>query len=219
MADEILKYENLVLSYASKFRYYYDMEDLKQVGMIGLKKAYEKYIPNSQTTFSTYAFLWIKGEILKYIQEDKTIKVSRDLVKLSQSIEEMRNVLRHKLMREPSLEEIALFSEIDISLIEEAELSKEFVRSLDYTLNEDDEGKELNMYDMVSYQEKGYDSEVLDLRDAIERLDENEQKIVQFRYFDDMTQSETARRLGVNQVKISRAEPKILQKLKKDLVA
>lgn len=218
MTENILEYENLVLSYANKFRYYYDIEDLKQVGMIGLMKALENYKAGSNTKFTTYAYLWIKGEILKYIREDKNIKVNRDLINLSKSIEDVKNVLRHKLLREPTLEEVSLFSEVDISIIQEVEMAKEFVLSLDYALN-DDEGKELNLYDTVSYQERGYDSEILDLREAIGQLDPTEQKIIQYRYFDDMTQSETSKILGINQVKVSRDEAKILKKLKNELVA
>ena len=217
MTGNILEYENLVLSYANKFRYYYDIEDLKQVGMIGLMKALENYKPGSNTKFTTYAYLWIKGEILKYIREDKNIKVNRELVTLSKSIEEVKNVLRHQLLREPTLEEVSLFSEIDISLIQEAEMAKDFVLSLDYALS-DDEGKELNLYDTVSYQERGYDSEILDLKEAILQLEPTEQKIIQYRYFDDMTQSETSKILGINQVKVSRDEAKILRKLKSELV-
>ena len=97
-------------------------------------------------------------------------------------------------------------------------MAKEFVLSLDYALS-DDEGKELNLYDTVSYQERGYDSEILDLKEAILQLEPTEQKIIQYRYFDDMTQSETSKILGINQVKVSRDEAKILKKLKSELVA
>ena len=213
MTDNILKYENLVLSYANKFRYYYDIEDLKQVGMIGLMKAIEKYKPSSNTKFTSYAYLWIKGEILKYIREDKNIKDNKEMVRLASLIEEVKNTLRHKLLREPTLEEVSLFSEIDMSLIQEVEMSKEFVYSLDYIINSDDDGKELNLYDTVSYCEQGYNSEVLDLKDAIDRLDPVEQELIKYRYFNDMTQSEASKILGVTQVKVSRDEAKILKKL------
>lgn len=213
MTSDILQYENLVLSYANKFRYYYDIEDLKQVGMIGLMKAIENYKCDSKTKFTTYAYLWIKGEILKFISDDKNIKINRDLVKLSKVIENVRNTLRHKLLREPTLEEISLFSELDISLIQDVEMSKEFVLSLDYIVNSDDDGKEINLYDTVSYYEQGYDSEILDLKDALDKLDPIEQELIKYRYFDDMTQSEASKKLGVTQVKVSRDEAKILKKL------
>ena len=213
MSDSILKYENLVLSYANKFRYYYDIEDLKQVGMVGLMKAIENYKPGSNTKFTTYAYLWIKGEILKYIREDKNIKVNRDMIKLSKVIEDVKNTLRHKLLREPTLEEISLFSEIDISVIQEVEMSKEFVLSLDYIVNSDEDGKELNLYDTVSYYENGYDAEILDLKNALNQLNPGEQQLIKYRYCDDMTQSEASKLRGVTQVKVSREEEKILKKL------
>ena len=215
MVDNILDYENLVLSYANKFRNYYDVEDLKQVGMIGLMKACKSYKSDSNTKFTTYAYLWIKGEILKYIREDRNIRFNRNLIQVSQKIEEVKNILRHKLLRKPTLEEISLFSEIDYSLIEEAEQAREFVYSLDYIVNNDDDGKDLNLYDTVSYCEQGYDSEILDLKMAFGKLNPEEKKIIQYRYFDDLTQSEISKKMGVTQVKVSREETKILQKLNK----
>lgn len=213
MLDNILEYENLVLSYANKFRNYYDIDDLKQVGMIGLMKACENYKSDSNTKFTTYAYLWIKGEILKYIREDKNIKLNRNLIQLSQKIEEVKNILRHKLLREPTLEEVSLFSEIDYSLIEEAEHARDFVYSLDYIVNSDDDSKELSLYDTVSYQEQGYESDILDLKMAISKLNPDEKKIIKYRYYDDLTQSEISKKMGVTQVKVSREETKILEKL------
>lgn len=215
--EELLKYENLILAYANKFHYYYDIEDLKQVGMIGLKKAYDNYKENSNTKFSSYAYLWIKGEILKYIREDRNIKTNRNLLKIAKIIEDVSNTLRHKLLREPTLEEISLFSEIDISLIQEALMSKQFVLSFDYIVNSDDGDKDVNLYDAIPYQEKGFNEDVLDLKEALTRLPEEEQRLIKYRYFEDMTQSETSKMMGLSQVKVSREESKILQKLRKEV--
>ena len=215
--EELLKYENLILAYANKFRYYYDIEDLKQVGMIGLKKAYDNYKENSSTKFSSYAYLWIKGEILKYIREDRNIKANRNLLKIAKIVEDVSNTLRHKLLREPTLEEISLFSEIDISLIQEALMSKQFVLSFDYIVNSDDGDKDVNLYDAIPYQEKGYNEDILDLKEALTKLPEEEQRLIKYRYFEDMTQSETSKMMGLSQVKVSREESKILQKLKKEV--
>lgn len=215
--EELLKYENLILAYANKFHYYYDIEDLKQVGMIGLKKAYDNYKDNSNTKFSSYAYLWIKGEILKYIREDRNIKTNRNLLKIAKIVEDVSNTLRHKLLREPTLEEISLFSEIDISLIQEALMSKQFVLSFDYIVNSDDGDKDVNLYDAIPYQEKGFNEDVLDLKEALTRLPEEEQRLIKYRYFEDMTQSETSKMMGLSQVKVSREESKILQKLRKEV--
>ena len=214
MAIDLQEYEGRKVAYASKFRYYYDMDDLIQVGRIGLLNALDHYDPSQNTKFSSYAFLYIKGEILKYVRENKNIKISKELSSLVKPIERAREILRQRLQKEPTIDEVSHFLEIDRSVIEEVMLSQEFVRSLDYALNEDDEGKEMNLYHTLAYEEVGYDADVLDLKQAVEDLDEEERKLISCRYFEDMTQSETSKVLGVNQVKVSREETKILKKLR-----
>ena len=214
MAIDLQEYEGRIVAYASKFRYYYDMDDLIQVGRIGLLNALDHYDPSQNTKFSSDAFLYIKGEILKYVRENKNIKISKELSSLVKPIERAREILRQRLQKEPTIDEVSHFLEIDRSVIEEVMLSQEFVRSLDYALNEDDEGKEMNLYHTLAYEEVGYDADVLDLKQAVEDLDEEERKLISCRYFEDMTQSETSKVLGVNQVKVSREETKILKKLR-----
>ena len=214
MAIDLQEYEGRILAYASKFRYYYDMDDLIQVGRIGLLNALDHYDPSQNTKFSSYAFLYIKGEILKYVRENKNIKISKELSSLVKPIERAKEVLRQRLQKEPTIEEVSHFLEIDRSVIEEVIMSQEFVRSLDYVLNEDDEGKEMNLYHTLAYEEAGYVANVLDLKQAVADLEEEEKKLITCRYFEDMTQSETSKILGVNQVKVSREETKILKKLR-----
>ena len=110
-----------------------------------------------------------------------------------------------------------MFSEIDISLIQEALMSKQFVLSFDYIVNSDDGDKDVNLYDAIPYQEKGFNEDVLDLKEALTRLPEEEQRLIKYRYFEDMTQSETSKMMGLSQVKVSREESKILQKLRKEV--
>jgi len=217
--DHILKYEKLVSKIAGKYSNYSSFEDLKQVGMIGLLKAVEKYEVNSNTKFSTYAYMWIRGEILEYLRNDKNIKVSKELVSLSREVDICSDMLRQKLNREPSISEIAFCLEKDESIIVDAIFSREFVLSSDYSINEDDEGKNVNLYDTIPYYESGYDADILDLHFALDQLSEEERKIINMRYYEDMTQSEISRELGTNQVNVSRYESKILQKLKKNIAA
>lgn len=214
MAIDLQEYEGRIVAYASKFRYYYDMDDLIQVGRIGLLNALDHYDSSQNTKFSSYAFLYIKGEILKYVRENKNIKISKELSSLVKPIERAKEILRQRLQKEPTIDEVSHFLELDRSVIEEVMLSQEFVRSLDYALNEDDEGKEMNLYHTLSYEEVGYNADVLDLKQAVEDLGEEERRLISCRYFEDMTQSETSKVLGVNQVKVSREEAKILKKLR-----
>lgn len=217
--EHILKYEKLVNKIASKYSGYSSFEDLRQVGMIGLLKAVEKYKEDSDTKFSTYAYMWIRGEILEFLRNDKNIKISKELVSLSREVDLCSDMLRQKLNREPSISEIAFCLEKDEESIVDAIMSREFVLSSDYVINEDDEGKNVNLYDTVPYYESGYEADILDLHLALEGLSEDERKIIHMRYYQDMTQSEVSKELGTNQVSISRSENKILQKLMKNIAA
>ena len=209
----ILENQGLIYSICNRYPYE-EKEDLYQVGITGLLKAYHNFDARFETKFTTYAYPYILGEIRKYVRENKNIKISKELSSLVKPIEQAREILRQRLQKEPTIDEVSHFLEIDRSVIEEVMLSQEFVRSLDYALNEDDEGKEMNLYHTLAYEEVGYDADVLDLKQAVEDLDEEERKLISCRYFEDMTQSETSKVLGVNQVKVSREETKILKKLR-----
>lgn len=217
--EHILKYEKLVSKIASKYSSYSSFEDLKQVGMVGLLKAVDNYKENNNTKFSTYAYMWIKGEILEYLRNDKNIKVSRELITLSREVDICTDMLRQKFNREPSISEIAFCLEKDEAIIVDAIVSREFVLSSDYAINDDEEGKNVNLYDTVPYYEIGYEADILDLHFALDQLPEEERKIINLRYFEDKTQSEVSRELGTNQVNVSRSESKILQKLRENIAA
>lgn len=215
--ENILEYEKLVNKIAHKYSNFSNFEDLHQQGMIGLIKAVNNYKPNKDTKFSTYAYLWIKGEILEYLRCDKNIKISKEMLSLSKEITIAQEVLRNNLGKEPSTSDLAIFLEKEEQEIEEAIISKEIVLSCDYTLNNEDENKNVNLYDTIPYYEKKYDPEYLDLYNEIAKLPKEEQDIIMMHYFLDMTQSEISKKMGTNQVSISRKEEKILTKLNKSL--
>ena len=181
MTDSILNYEKLVYGIVSKYSYNKnDLEDLYQVGMIALQKALENYKEGYNSKFSTYAHFYIKGEVLKYIRENRLIKINKDYMKLNNLINKTKEVLTQKNMKEPSLEEIASFLEISVEKVIEANMANEYVKSLDYELN--DEGRELDLYDSVGYIETGYDDNIIDLRNELEKLDDSEKKLITLRY-------------------------------------
>lgn len=210
-------YAKMIYSIARKYSFGNDFEDLCQVGQIGLIKAYENFNQEYGSKFSSYAYTYIKGEILKYIRENKVIKISKDLITLNKSISNAREVLTQKMMRTPTDSELALFLEIPEEKITEASMATEYVKSLDYELNED--GKELTMYDSIRYEEKGYDDNILDLKEELLNLSEEERKLIIARYYEDKSQQETSEILGISQVQVSRHETKILTKLKTKLAS
>ena len=121
-------------------------------------------------------------------------------------------------MRDATIEELALFLDKDCREIEDAINSSLSVKSLDYELNMEDEGKDVNLYDYEQYIEKGYDEDILTLREEVRKLDPRERKIILSRYYQDKSQSEVSKEMGISQVKVSRTESKILAKIKTNMV-
>ena len=211
--DPILEYDKLIYDVIKRYCYNKnDIEDLYHEGIIALKKAAKNYKTNSNSSFSTYAYFYIKGEILKYIRENKVIKVSKDLIKLNSLINRTRDALEQKYKRAVSIEEIAMFLELPIEKVNDTIMANEYVKSLEYELN--DEGNELNLYDSIGYIEKGYNEDYIDLRTEVNKLNDFEKRLIDLRYYQDKTQQETSKELGISQVQVSRKEDKILTKLR-----
>lgn len=217
--DVIMEYEWIIHTIMKRFSSYTtsSKEDLYQVGILALLKAYQNFDPNYGVKFSSYAYPYVLGEISKYVKDDRSIHVSHDVLRLNASLEHAKDILTQKLMRAPTLEELSLFLDIDQEKIVQAKLSTLYVKSLDYTLNEEEDS--MNLYHSIKKEEVSYDPDILDLKDALVKLGDDERKLIYSRYYQDMTQSETSAILGMSQVQVSRKEAKILQKLKQDLVS
>lgn len=190
----------------------YDKEDLYQVGVIGVINAYNNYKKDHNTKFSTYAYTYIYGELYTYINNLKGLKVARENYSLYRKINDARNILSQKLMKEPSIYELSSFLELDYKLIENIISSMQSVDSLERTIISDD--KDLSLLDVVSDKKDYYNIDYLMLNDEINNLPEPWKEVIKLRYFEDKTQSEVAKMLGMNQVEISRGETKILKKIK-----
>ena len=210
--DNILEYENLIYKMISQYKSF-DKEDLYQVAMIGLMKAKKNYKESENTKFSTYAYYYILGEINNYITASNPVKVSRDLLRLNKSLEQAKEVMRQRLKREPTTEELSIFLEEPLEKIEEASLATRQVESLDYAYEEEN----MDLYNSIGTEERGMNDEILDLKNAISSLPQEEQQLIIARYFNDLTQQETSKTLGMSQVQVSRKETKILEKLKTTL--
>lgn len=210
--DNILEYENLIYKMISQYKSF-DKEDLYQVAIMGLMKAQKNYKQEENTKFSTYAYYYILGEINNYITASNPVKVSRDLLRLNKSLEQAKDVMRQRLKREPTTEELSIFLEEPLEKIEEATLATRQVESLDYAYEEEN----MDLYNSIGTEELGMNDEILDLKNAISSLPQEEQQLIIARYFNDLTQQETSETLGMSQVQVSRKETKILEKLKTTL--
>ena len=213
------KYEEVITSTSgmiymiiNKYFKGYDREDLYQVGVIGVIKAYDNYKKDHNTKFSTYAYTYIYGEIYTYINNLRGIKLARENYSLYKKINEAQNVLRQKLMKEPSIYELSAFLELDYRLVENIITSMQSIDSLERVITNSD--KDLLLSDTVSDNKDYYNIDLLLLNEEINNLPEPWKEVIKLRYFEDKTQSEVAKMLGMNQVEISRGESKVLKKIR-----
>jgi len=168
-------------------------------------------IEDKGAKFSTYAYYYVLGEVTKYIREDRTVKIGRDFIKLNKSIEKARDVLRQRLLREPTDLEVSLFLDIDEDKIAMAKNATMYIKSLDEIV---DDSEKVDYYNSVKVYDKEIDSAVMDLNHELSLLDSEERKIIFDRYYNGYTQTEISKDLGISQVQVSRKETKILEKLK-----
>lgn len=210
--DNLLEYENLVYSIINKYSNYFDRDDLYQVGMMGLIDAYKHFDEEFGVNFSSYAYYYIVGEVTKFVRENRSVKVSKEMIKLGNSIEKTKDVMRQRLGREPTDTEVALFLEIDEEKIIDVNNAMKEVQSLDFAYDED-----VTLYNSVMRFDNETKAEVLDLRREIDKLESDEKQLIMTRYYQDMTQSEASKYLGMSQVQVSRKEGKVLEKLRQRL--
>ena len=211
----ILNNEKLIYSICNYFKNYNSKEDLYQAGCLGIISAYKKYNPNMNCKFTTYAYPYILGEMRKLVREDKGMKISREITKLNLKIEKAYILLTQKLMKEPSIEEIANYLEIPEYYVSEAILSLNKIKSIDEPVNS--EGRELTLQEVIG-KSNNIDDLIL-LRESLNNLTEEEKILINNRYVNDYTQSETSKIIGMSQVQVSRKEHKVLEKLKQKMVA
>ena len=209
--DIIMNNEWLINSIISKYTNYYDKDDLYQVAVLGIIKATRNFKDDFKTKFSTYAYTYVLGEVLKYINNSYSFKVNREILTLNKKINEARAILSQKNMREASNKEVAMFLEIEENIIFEVENNIRSIDSLNREIEED--GKKLFLEDTISDQKDNFNIDNILLYDMIKNLSKEEQNLVYQRYFEDRTQSEIAKNLGINQVQVSRNEKKILKKM------
>lgn len=216
LTNIILENKNLIYKIASFFTGYNNKEDLFQVGCVGLIKAYKRYDVNFNTKFSTYAYPFILGEINSYVKKDKGISISRDINRINSMIEKASILLTQKLMREPSVEELANYLEIDCCLVVDALISRYPMLSVDSVIS--NEGKEITLLDTIPDVDTMDINTLIALKDELSKLTPLERNIITSRYVNDMTQSDVANNIGMSQVQISRKEQKVLKKLRDGLM-
>ena len=191
--------QNLIYSVIHRFRSR-DVEDLFQAGCVGLIKAYNNFDNTMNVKFTSYAYNYIVGEIYQYIINNRNIRMSPSNIKLATSINKASEYLTGHLNRKPTQEELCSFLEIEPYKYEE-------INNLMMVENID------NLYNLTDSKTLTKD-DLIDLKNALNNLDEDEKRLIRARYFNNYTQQELAKIYNTNQVRISREEKKILSKLK-----
>lgn len=192
-----------------------DISDLIECGNIGLVKAMKTFDFSHGCAFSTYAVPLIFGEIRRFLRDDGIIKVSREERRLS-ALLNLERERRLSVGESSDIESVAKAVGISPQDAASALFAMSPVRSLDECVFDDDDGATLACI-VADEDEERRSFDRLVLRDAIEKLPEPQRKLIVLRYFRDLSQQETARILGVTQVKVSREEKKIISKLREAL--
>ncbi|HIE13594.1 MAG TPA: RNA polymerase sporulation sigma factor SigG [Desulfotomaculum sp.] len=192
------------------------VDDLFQVGCIGLIKAIDNFDLSQNVKFSTYAVPMIIGEIRRYLRDNNSIRVSRSLRDVAYKALQVRDALASKNAREPSVNEIA--AELKVPH-EEVVLALDAIQepvSLFEPIYQDG-GDPIFVMDQIG-DEKNQDAnwlEVIAIRDALRRLSEREKLIISMRFFEGKTQMEVAEEIGISQAQVSRLEKAALTHMRK----
>lgn len=220
-ARNILVESNMGLVYTIARRFCgrgLEMEDLIQIGSIGLLKAIDKFDTRFDVRFSTYAVPMITGEIKRFLRDDGMIKVSRSLKETAAKACMARERLEKHYGREPTLEEISEEIGADREEIVMAMESATEVESLQKTIYQGD-GNAISLMDRLE-EERDAGEELLNhmlLNSLLGTLEEREREFLRLRYFEELTQVQVAERMDMTQVQVSRMEKRILNRLRERL--
>ena len=215
LSNFIVDNQNYIYAIVNKYKNYAEVEDLYQVAIMGIIKASRKFNADYNVKFTTYAYTYIIGEINLFLNKNRHIKISKEYLAIYKQIIKAKNILTQKLMKEPTTFELAIFLEIDEKVINNVIQMVSSVDSLDRTIKSD--GKDLSLYDTIDVASVDNEINYFALKDEINKLDEQSKTLIEERYFQHKTQSETAAILGINQVQVSRNEQKVLKLLKNNL--
>ena len=209
----------LVLSVVQRFAQRGEnLDDLFQVGCIGLIKAIDNFDPAQPVRFSTYGVPMIVGEIRRYLRDNSALRVSRSMRDTAYKVLRAREALMAENQREPTVEQLAQYLGIP---------REEVVFAMDaisdpvslYEPLYADSGDPVCVMDQVK-DEKGTDDSWLDriaLKDAIARLDPRQQSILALRFCQGKTQMEVSSEIGISQAQVSRLEKTALGSIRKNM--
>ena len=204
----------LVLSVIRRFSNHNEnMDDLFQIGCIGLIKSVDNFDIQYDVKFSTYAVPMIAGEIKRFLRDDGLIKVSRALKELAYKAYQENERIKNELGRDATISELASKLEVSEEEISMAIDSSMEVESLHQTIYQND-GNEIYLMDKLK-NEEGCEEEAINkvmISQILNEMTDNERRLIKMRYFSNMSQKDVGEQLGISQVQVSRLEKRILTK-------
>lgn len=191
-----------------------NLDDLFQVGTIGLMKAIDNFDITQNVRFSTYAVPMIVGEVRRYLRDNNALRVSRSMRDTAYHAMQVKEQLQAKLNRDPTVEEIA--EALDIPVSEVVVALEAIVEPVSlYEPVYSDGGDTIYVMDQVGSMDS--DSDWLDeitIKETIRNLSPREKKILALRFMDGKTQTEVATEIGISQAQVSRLEKGAIRKIK-----
>ena len=187
----------------------YELEDLFQIGSIGLMKAIDKFDTSFEVKFSTYAVPMITGEIKRFLRDDGLIKVSRSIKENGAKIKQARERLQAERGRDITLQELSEETGMERAEIVMALEANGEVESI-YKTYAPENGKETCLADRLPQEKDSHEVLInhMLLEQLLKELKQEERQLIQMRYFEECTQMQVAEKLGISQVQVSRMEKK-----------
>lgn len=206
MEDLISSMSNMIYHIARQFTNNDDLiKELYNQGVLGLYDAYNNYNKNSDTKFSSYAYMYIYGKIYSYINENRNIKINKDTIKLYKLIQKAKDYLCQTMGKEPSAKEISEYLNIDEYIILNTFNLVQGSLSLNYEYNDGEFSSLISLDNNISG---------VDIKDMLESLSCEQRKVIMYKYYGGYSQSEIAKLMNMSQSSVSRCEKESIEKLR-----
>ena len=195
----------------------YDQEDLFQIGVIGLLKAIDKFDLGRELSFSTYAVPMIIGEIRRFLRDDGMLHVSRQIKDNARKIAAVKEELKKINNCDPSIDQLVHITGLSVDEILMAIVATTEVESIYQPIGTSGDENQMILLDQLEDTKKNENELInrITVVQMLQSLEERDRRLIELRYMEGKTQSESARILGMNQVAVSRLEKRILLSLRK----
>lgn len=213
----VMENTGLVKKIAAKFiSEDHELEDLIQIGYIGLLRAVEKFDPAFDVMFSTYAVPMIMGEIKRFFRDNGKIKVSRALKTDLSALRQMQNAFETREGRPPRISEIAEALSMEQERVLEVLEAGDRLSNIDSLDRRQEEGQ---LQGEAAFYSSERETDFIMIKDVIRALRDRERLVILLRYYKDLTQQQIANRMGISQVQVSRIEKQAIQKIREKMAA